>query len=171
MGRLRAFAGRRLSGFRGEDLGFVGIRALVGVFRAFAGGSFRAFVARVSGFRDEGFREEDFEFWWGGFWGRVSGFGGEDFGLSWGSWGDSGFGGEALGFRGRIWAFVGDFGLSWGDSGFRGEGFGLSNRFYEFKAPLKRTDFANRIDFTRLELRAAPLKRELTWAPSCAGEP
>ena len=64
-----------LLAFRGEDWGFVGIRAFVGGVRAFArkvstmlswrgirGGGFRAFVARVSGFREEGFG-----FWWGGF--------------------------------------------------------------------------------------------------------
>ena len=60
-----------LPGFRGEDWGFVGIRAFVGgggcfstmlSWRGIRGGGFRAFVARVSGFREEGFG-----FWWGGF--------------------------------------------------------------------------------------------------------
>ena len=139
--------GRRLSGLRGEDLGFVGIRAFVGGFRAFVArdsgwGGFRAFVARLSGFRREGFW-----FWWEAFWGRVSGCGGRILGL------------------GRIWGFVGVRAFVGRNSGFRIDFMRLR------AAPLKRIDFANRIDFTRLDVRAAPLKKELSWAPSCVGEP
>ena len=140
MGRIRAFVGKRLSGsreasgFRGEDLSFVGIRAFVEGFRAFVGrdsgrGGFRAFVARVSSFRGEGFG-----FWWLVFCRRVSGLGGEDFGLSWGAFvGASGFPG---GFR-VSWGF----GFSWG--------FELLGR-----------DSGFRIDFANLRLRAA-LKFEI----------
>ena len=64
---------------------------------------------------------------------------------------------------------MGGFGLSWGISGFRGGVRGKDSGFRidctNLRPPLKRTDFANRIDFTRFELRAAPLKRELSWAP------
>ena len=70
---------------------------------------------------------------------------------------------------------MGGFGLSWGISGFRGGVRGKDSGFRidctNLRPPLKRTDFANRIDFTRFELRAAPLKRELSWAPRCACGP
>ena len=78
-----------------------------------------------------------------------------------------------MGLRAFVVGFRGDLGFR-GSSSFRGEGFefGLSNRFYESEAqaaPLKRTDFANRVDFTRLRVRAAPFKEgvglgaELRW--------
>ena len=106
----------------------MGIRALVGVFRAFAGrvstmlswGGIRG--GEAFGLSWRGFRA----FAMKAFAGKTSGFGGGAF--------EGGFRalvGRILGFRGRIWAFVGDFGLSWGDSW---EGFGLSNRLYESKA-------------------------------------
>ena len=81
----------------------MGIRALVGVFRAFAG--------RVSTMLS---------------WGGIRG--GEAFGLSWRGFRafamrafarkTSGFGGEA--FEGGFRALVGRIGLSWEDLGFRG---------------------------------------------------
>ena len=114
-GGVCAFVGR-VSGFGWEDFklswggsglsrggGFVGIRALVGVFRAFAG--------RVSTMLS---------------WGGIRG--GEAFGLSWRGFRafamrafarkTSGFGGEA--FDGGFRALVGRIGLSWEDLGFRG---------------------------------------------------
>ena len=139
-------------------------------------------------------------------WGGIRG--GEAFGLSWGRLqvlvgrhlgGVSGFGGEDLGLSWEIWAFVGGFGLvgrTWAfgfvgkDSGFRGawgfvgiwvfvgvrafvgkdSGFRIGFTNLRLRAaPLKRTDFANRIGFTRLGLRAAPFKEgvdlgaELRW--------
>ena len=105
MGRIRAFVGKRLSGsrgasgFRGEDLSFVGIRAFVEGFRAYVGrdsgrGGFRTFVARVSSFRGEGCG-----FWWFIFCRRVSGLGGEEFRLSWGGFGLSGWGFRGEGFE------------------------------------------------------------------------
>ena len=85
---------RGASGFRGEDLGFVGIRPFVGEVRAFAEPCFRGEgfgVGRLSGFRGEGFGlsrrglrvlvgrllGEGFGLWSGGFRafvGRDSGF-------------------------------------------------------------------------------------------------
>ena len=174
-----------LPGFRGEDWGFVGIRAFVGG----GGGAFQPC------FRGEGFGVEAFELSWRGFRAfvrRASGFGGEAFrGVGrilgfrerfvlscgvWGLWGGfglscfrgaSGFRGEDLGFRGDL-RFRGGVELSWG--GIPDFRIGFTNLRLR-AAPLKRIDFANRIDFTRLVLRAAPLKKELSWAPSCAGEP
>ena len=103
-----------LPGFRGEDWGFVGIRAFVG------GGAFQPC------FRGEGFGVEAFELSWRGFRAfvkRASGFGGEAFrGV-----------GRILGFRERfvlscgVWGSWGGFGLSCfrGASGFRGEDLGF----------------------------------------------
>ena len=149
----------KVAGFWVEDLGLScdGIRAFVG--RDSGLGGFQAFVARVSGFRGEGFGLRwDFELLW-----EDSSFRGKRFGLSWGfrlSWG--GFGVS------RRFGFSSEFELPCG--GIRA----FESIFTNLRpgaAPLKRTDFANRIDFTRLRVRAAPLKKELAWAPSCAGEP
>ena len=95
----RLSGSRGASGFRGEDLSFVGIRAFVEGFRAYVGrdsgrAGFRTFVARVSSFRGEGCG-----FWWFIFCRRVSGLGGEEFRLSWGGFGLSGWGFRGEGFE------------------------------------------------------------------------
>ena len=149
---LGGSGGRRLSGLRGEDLGLVGSRAFVGI---------RAFVEGVGfGLSWRGIRGgEAFALSWRSFRafaGRVSSFGGRLLG--------EGFG-RILGL-GRIWVSWG-YELSWG-------GIQAFESVYESKAsgsPLKRIDFASRLDFTRLDVRAASLKKELSWAPSCAAKP
>ena len=156
---------RGASGFRGEDLGFVGIRAFVGEVRASAGRV--PTMLSWGGIRGEGFGlsrrglrvlvgrllGEGFGLWSGGFWAFVGGFGflwgvsgfrTEGFGLSWGGFGLSrekirAFVGRDSRLRAFVVGFRGDLGFR-GSSSFRGEGFGLSNRFYESKAsgsPLK----------------------------------
>ena len=168
-------------GFRGEDSAFVAIWFWLSWGFGCSWRGFWACVGRVSGFA-----WEDFRLSWER---RLSGFRGEDSGfvgirafVGWGGFGLSWRGirgGEAFGLsRGRLRVLVGR--LLGEDLGFRSWGYELSwggIQAFDFTnlrpraAPLKRIDFANRTHFTKLELRAAPLQKELTWAPSCAGEP
>ena len=103
VGRILGFCGR-IWAFVGEEafglsLGGFGLRGDLG----FRGGWFGVSGFRGKGFgvgRLSGFRGDGFGFWWGGFRGRVSGFGGRLLGS---------LGGLSCG---GSWAFVGRIRLS-----------------------------------------------------------